>query len=409
MKRTPKTIRIAARALASLAFAAISSVSFAVAKSDVGLPLHTLVAPAVAGAQVECTMPDGRVIPVSSTTATNNNAIAVTGDDQVRCALQEGQTTFVIKLPETPVRDRYTFVNENTAAAGELKISVSNCQLPAASPKWMEVDGNTTFNHKRLFNVSLVGVEARYLRLAFTVAKSARLASLGTTGDGLPSNWAAPRVLANHQLGWISSAKSPKPSHKKERGFDYAAMRAKARIVFVSSNSSEETSRMIDHNEETSFRFAASDSRPTAIVELAGNERINRVSARYQVPSAGRLDVFLLDDLGKGSTDINYRQPIASTTEQNAEGEAVVDFDPQGARYVAVRFTPLDASAGDGFEIAEIHAYGDVPVALIDALGAPDVYVSNQGGIHFPGEITQDVSSSLGTIAVPPIIPQVSP
>ena len=59
--------------------------------------------------------------------------------------------------------------------------------------------------------------------------------------------------------------------------------------------------------------------------------------------------------------------------------------------------------------MTEINAYGNTPVGMLDALGAPDVYASNFGGAQFSGEGSQDLSSSLGTLAVPPTIPAVSP
>jgi hypothetical protein len=104
------------------------------------------------------------------------------GDDTVSGPLQTGETTFVIKVPGTSLLDRLTFVNENAAAGGELKISVSHATLPASSPKWQEVDGSVTFTGKRLFNLSMLGVEARYVRLSFRVYKPGRITSLGLYG-----------------------------------------------------------------------------------------------------------------------------------------------------------------------------------------------------------------------------------
>ncbi len=80
--------------------------------------------------------------------------------------------------------DRFTFVNENAAAKGEMKIAVSNYQLPATSGNWTEVNGSVAFASKRLFNLSLVGVEAKYVKLSFKVAKAGRIAALGLYGDG---------------------------------------------------------------------------------------------------------------------------------------------------------------------------------------------------------------------------------
>jgi len=82
----------------------------------------------------------------------------------------------------------------------------------------------------------------------------------------------------------------------------------------------------------------------------------------------------------------------------------------QGARFVALRFTPDEAGrhAQNWFEIAEIDAFGDVPMALLD-IGAPDVYASNSSALHFSREGSPDISNTLGTLAIPPVLPTVSP
>jgi hypothetical protein len=95
----------------------------------------------------------------------------------LRCPLQEGVTTFVVQVPKGG--DCLTFINENAAVRGELKISVSNDKLAANDPRWTSVGGTTLFNHKRLFNLSMVGVEANYVKLSFHVEKSDRVAALG--------------------------------------------------------------------------------------------------------------------------------------------------------------------------------------------------------------------------------------
>jgi hypothetical protein len=179
MKRPTQTTSKGGNAiclLVSLVFVAAIRSSLAAGDDSQSVPAKEIALNSQT--QIECTTPDGRVAAVPTVRGANQTAAALlTSDETLSCPLQEGRTTFVIKLPETPLVDRFTFVNENAAAAGELKISVSSCQLPATSPKWMEVGGNISFKHKRLFNVSTVGVEARYLKLSFDVAKSDRLAS----------------------------------------------------------------------------------------------------------------------------------------------------------------------------------------------------------------------------------------
>jgi len=130
-------------------------------------------------ATIDCLTPDGRLVAVPNAGEKNKGASALmTDNDTLSCPLQEGETTFIISFPKTSLLDRFTFVNENANAQGDMRIAVSNYRLPADSPKWTEVSGKTEFTNKRLFNLSMVGVEARYVKLSFHVEKGGHLASL---------------------------------------------------------------------------------------------------------------------------------------------------------------------------------------------------------------------------------------
>jgi len=138
------------------------------------------------GAKIDCITPDGRLVAVSGAGGKNSSAAAlIVDDDTLSCPLQEGETTFIISFPKTSSLDRFTFINENAGVRGEMKIAVSNYRLPADSPKWTDVSGKTAFTSKRLFNLSMVGVEARYVKLSFHVEKGHRIAALGPFG-GIP-------------------------------------------------------------------------------------------------------------------------------------------------------------------------------------------------------------------------------
>src|SRR5438067_1611816 len=100
----------------------------------------------------------------------------------VSCSLPEGDTTFIISLVRSSPLDRFTFINQNTTARGELRIAVSNEKLSADSDKWTPVDGATSFKRKRLFSVSVLGVEAKYVRLTFHVEHENDIAALGWQG-----------------------------------------------------------------------------------------------------------------------------------------------------------------------------------------------------------------------------------
>jgi hypothetical protein len=121
-------------------------------------------------AQIECITPDGRVSAISHAhVADPSTAATIIDDTTVSCPLRAGDTTFVIALPTNALRDRFTVINENAAACGDLKIAIADSRLAADSPKWMAVDGTIPFSHKRLFNLSMLGVETRFVRLSFHV------------------------------------------------------------------------------------------------------------------------------------------------------------------------------------------------------------------------------------------------
>jgi hypothetical protein len=356
------------------------------------------------GAKIDCITPDGRLVAVPSANEKNLSAAAlIMDDDTLSCPLQEGDTTFIISFPKTSLLDRFTFVNENAAVQGEMRIAVSNYRLPADSPKWTDVSGKTEFTSKRLFNLSMVGVEARYVKLSFHVAKGGRIASLGLFGGISLEKYAkrqdsmvrVTNTLATHRI-------------EDMLNFNFANLYAKGRVVFVSSGAFAAAQRMIDDDTMSAFHFAASDRQPTVIVELAESERLHRVSTLYKM-QAGRLDVYLLDELGANPGDLSGAQHISSVTDRNAEGKAAVNFSPQGARYVALRWTSSKPDDAHGFEVAEINAFGDMPLAMLNTFEATDIYASNSEAIHFPGESGPDFSNQLGTLANPPVLPVVSP
>lgn len=123
------------------------------------------------GARLVCTMPDGNVAAVASRERSRNSTpVHLLADDTISCPLHKGDTVFVVALPPTAaVLDRFVFINENPAAGGELRIAVSNEQLAVVSEKWKPVEGSILFRHKRLFNLSLLGIDARFVKLTFHV------------------------------------------------------------------------------------------------------------------------------------------------------------------------------------------------------------------------------------------------
>ena len=120
-------------------------------------------------AQIEYISPEGQFSALTPPSVTHQPSAAFVDNDTISCVLKEGETTFIIELPKNAAPDRFTFLNENAAACGELRIAVSDSALPADSPKWTEVDGIVPFAHKRLFKLSILGVDTKFVRLSFKV------------------------------------------------------------------------------------------------------------------------------------------------------------------------------------------------------------------------------------------------
>jgi hypothetical protein len=350
------------------------------------------------GAQIESITPAGRIAPAGS-----GASALITDDSTLSCPLEEGETTFIISFPKTSLLDRFTFVNENAAAQGELRIAVSNYQLPAISSRWTPVSGSVAFTRKRLFNLSLVGVEARYVKLSFHVEKGGRIASLGLYGTESLQRFANRRSDATRVSNMVAAKRL-----EDVVNFNFANIYASARVVFVSSGASPTAHRMIDDDTTTGFTFATSDRRPTAIIELAGIERLHRVSTLYKM-QAGRLDVYVMNNLGTDPADLSGAKLIASVVDSDGSGKAAVDFDARGARYVAFRWTPAEVNRTEGFQVAEVNAFGDAPLSILTTSEAPELYATNEALPPITGETSTDFSNKLGTLADPPVLAQVSP
>lgn len=388
-----KTFGLAgASAFLFLGFALDSSFAGEEPAFDVSNPAKNL-ARMNCGATINLVGSDGRFVAAPDTTENNSSIKAlILDDDTLSYPLDEGETTFIIAFPRASLLDRFSFENENAAAEGEMKMSVSNYRLPASSSKWVEVNGSTPFTGQRLVNLQLLGVEARYVKLSFHTAKSGRIAALGLYGAQSLKKFAA------RQNG-VVRVKNVAAARRLEDmlNFNFANLYARARIVFVSSGAAQYARRMIDDDAVTSFQFAAADPHPTVVVELAEHQQLHRISALYKM-EAGRLDVFLLQELGTNPGDVSGLEPVASVTDASGGGKAAVNFDTQGARYVALRWTPAEKRAGKSFEVAEVSAFGDMPLSMLSTSELPDVYADNSMGLMSPPLVTQ-----------PPVLPLVSP
>jgi len=120
---------------------------------------------------------------LSAVTLANGQATGLKDDKAripalLRYPLRRGVSSFVIQLRKLKPGRCFTFVNENGRAEGRMSIAVADQALAPNSPAWKPVAGSVPFRHQRRFALSLVGVEANYVRLTFEVDRAPGVGNL---------------------------------------------------------------------------------------------------------------------------------------------------------------------------------------------------------------------------------------
>jgi len=248
----------------------------------------------------------------------------------------------------------------------------------------------------------VLGVEAKYVRLSFHVRKEGRLAGVALYGGRTLESFAERHVLrarTDYSVGAMKLVTYP----EQTLNFNFANRYARAHVAYISSGPSSMALRMIDDDVSTAFSFGRGDRHPTVIIELANRQSLHRISAIYQMQQ-GQLEVYLLDDLRSTPGDLQGARLISSVTNRGADGRTAFDFDPHGARYVALRWTPANPES-EPIQVAEIAAFGSVPLSVLDLEEVPNAFADATK----PGESAPDFSNTLGTLADPPTVGPISP
>lgn len=357
------------------------------------------------GAHIDRILPGGKIVTFTNSPQDSADPSTLLLDDNtLSCALALGDNVFVVTLPHISVLQRFAFINRNAAAQGEFEVAVSNYRLGSTDPAWTKVQRSTSFDRERSINLPMLGVEARYVRLTFHVRKKGQLAALALYG--IPTLEGFARVYTVQAHTDFSLAALTLVTHLSDTlNFNYANQYAFGRVIYVSSSASgpSSASRMIDDDASTFFSFAPNDPQPTIVVGLANQQKLHRITALSKISDA-RVEVYLLDRLESDPSDLSHAKLVGSTTTNAGDDTLGVNFDPQAAHYVALRWYPKHPH-NQTAEIAEICAFGSVPLSVVDLGEQPDLFADAAK----PGEGSQDFSNSLGTLANPPQVDPVSP
>lgn len=208
----------------------------------------------------------------------------------------------------------------------------------------------------------------------------------------LRSEWGR-RLLPTALIGLLfnfptfGAPEKPEQDLARADEVDLAKVQAGGKVVLMSSGVRGAGFRAIDDDHRTTFRFSSDDARPTLIVQLVENRPIHRVSTVVGSES-GKIDVYLLNELPRRPTDLDALSPIGSMMNVAVAREASLDFAPQNARYVALRWT-LSNRAPEALNVAEVSAFstGYSPAGIAALASDPPIYL----------------------VGGPPVLPLVSP
>jgi hypothetical protein len=209
----------------------------------------------------------------------------------------------------------------------------------------------------------------------------------------LRTKWSWP-LLSAALFALLSNFSAVRATERSDQGIDQsddvdlAKVSAGGKIMLISSGPRGGGFRAIDDDHRTTFRFSSDDPQPTLIVQLVETRPVHRVSVVLG-SQAAKIDVYLLNELPKKPTDLDPSKPVASIINPAVAREASVDFAPQNARYVALRWT-LSGTRHEALNIAEVSAFGrgDSPVISASLTATdPPVYL----------------------VTGPPVLPAISP
>jgi hypothetical protein len=156
---------------------------------------------------------------------------------------------------------------------------------------------------------------------------------------------------------------------------DLAKVQSGGKVVFLSSGTRAASFQAIDDDRRTIFQFSGSDPRPTLIIRFTEQKPIHRITVVVGSESK-KVDVYLLTVIPRDPSDLDRMKPVTSIVDLGVAREASVDFTPQNAGYVALRWVgnglrPLAVAEvsvftkGDSPEVANALAASNPPINLV--------------------------------------------
>lgn len=304
----------------------------------------------------------------------NTSAAALLCDDpSTGYQLPAGKSNILISLANIESIETISLLNDGTK--GSLTIALSDADVPANSPEWRQVDTQALTDGA--LTAKIGPGEAKYLRLSFDVTEPGRIAAFGVFATPAISDFTMPRPRK-------VSFESPSSSFALIN-YNFTDLHVRARALYASSGDLKQANKMLDDQPGSSFRFAADDASPTAVIDLGRQRNLSRIATIY-ANQPGSLDFYVLNSLPAESSvegadqsavqkisnppqgtevpatlrlsdkTLATLKPVGSVV-STKKGRASVDFPTTTGRYIMLKWHPA-TTQGEAFSVAQVAAFG---------------------------------------------------
>lgn len=252
-----------------------------------------------------------------------SNSPALLADDPSQLAkLPSGTSSAVVDINDQTLVDFVSFVNDG--ATGKVSVSAST-----NNSNWVELSQQTFDSSTLLVELKFAGIQAKYVRLSFDLAKSGAISSLKVTGANKASDYRPVTADKNNKAAADNLMSGPSGSRPV--------------YMFPTPTSFGES--------EGSYKFPKSSEKYRTIVyDLGDSQTLKKFSASYsKIPT--RVEVFAFDQLpekkdwrGKTTFDpsiLETTKPVAIGEDSSGAGRLnLVSSQPVTAKYIVMRFEP---------------------------------------------------------------------
>jgi hypothetical protein len=291
-------------------------------------------------------------------------------DPTVSLSLDRTERTFDYALGQNFLLRRITFLND--AAAGTLEVLAAATDPTSGSGRWIPIARHAFRSGEREQRVRFAAVDCRYLRLRFIAEEPGKIYGLGAFGirravefydpggrgvyEEAAGTLGGDDFIDYDSLGPLVAIGSLDSGVTNGLGWSHVEM-----VSSAASGDASLSSRMLDEDSTTVFRFSPEDQLPTVVVDLGKDCDCGRVSVVYDEQRRGTMKMFLAARPPGDAELVESGLPGVKLERKktDTEGRGKVSFNQfrRSGRYLILRWEGEAATRSAGFGISEIAVF----------------------------------------------------